>query len=308
MSSRTTGNPIENTSGLQAMLDTIDDLPTIPEVLFRILKVLDDPGSGAGDLAEVVRLDAPLTARILRLANSPYYAGRGELTDIHRCISVLGYRTVRQVAICVTVATSVISAAAVAGGRLDYKELWRHSVVTAALSKRLAELTGHPDPEEVFTAGLLHDLGKFLLEIHAPDSYWRVIRNSRRGGGTLCDAEHKAFGFDHAVLGESFGVSWKFPPVFQLCCGQHHRSPAPQAATKLDSQVLALVSLGDYLANTMVPPRCDLGFAPEDIDVLGLHRAAGLAVVDVENDLPVLQEAVDQAAVYLDLDPVSNFA
>ena len=142
MSDRPNDNPLENPPEIQELLDTIDDLATIPEVLFRILKVLDDPGSGAGDLAEVVRLDAPLTARILRLANSPYYAGRGELTDIHRCIAVLGYRTVRQVAICVTVATSVISAAAGAGGRLDYRELWRHSVVTGALAKRLAELTG----------------------------------------------------------------------------------------------------------------------------------------------------------------------
>lgn len=300
------GNPNSNLDEIQAMLDSIDDLPTIPEVLFRILKVLDDPGSGAGDLADVVRLDAPLTARILRLANSPYYTGRGELTDIHRCIAVLGYRTVRQVAICVTVATSVISAAAGAGGRLDYKELWRHSVVTAALSKRLAEMTGHPDPEEVFTAGLLHDMGKFLMEIHAPDSYWRVIRNSRRGSNTLCEAEHKAFGFDHGALGQAFGASWNFPPVFQACCGQHHQVQTPYEKVGSEEHVLALISLGDYLANTMVPPRCDLGFEPQDIDVLGLHRAAGLTVDQVEEDLPVLQEAVDQAAVYLDLDPVTQ--
>lgn len=301
MSTTTMDPRIANPAELQAMLDTIDDLPTIPDVLFRILKVLDDPESGAGDLAEVVRLDAPLTARILRLANSPFYHGRGDLTDIHRCIAVLGYRTVRQVAICVTVATTVISAAARAGGNLDYGELWRHSVVTAALSKHLARESGYPEPEEVFTAGLLHDLGKFLLEIHAPESYWRVIRNSRRGQGDLCEAEQRAFGFDHAVLGEAFGASWNFPEVFRKCCGHHHLEPTGQPATGQGDKVLALVALGDYLANTMEPPRCDLGFDPAGIDVAGLHSACGLTVTGIEAILPELQETVDRASIYLDV-------
>jgi putative nucleotidyltransferase with HDIG domain len=304
MTTATIEKRVKDPAELQAMLDAVDDLPTIPDVLFRILKVLDDPGSGASDLAEVVRLDAPLTARILRLANSPYYCGRGDLTDIHRCIAVLGYRTVRQVAICVTVATSVINAAANAGGRLDYRDLWRHSVVTAAIAKRLAEISGHPEPEEVFTAGLLHDLGKFLLEIHAPEAYWRVIRNARRGDETLCEAEHRSFGFDHAVLGEAFGMSWNFPRVFQRCCGHHHDAPGASDPGSTEGRTLALVAVGDYLANTMDPPRTDLGFDPAAIDVVGLHRAAGLRVEDVEGYLPDLQETVEKSLVFVDLDPL----
>jgi putative nucleotidyltransferase with HDIG domain len=295
---------ITNPAELQSMLDAIDDLPTIPDVLFRILKVLDDPTSGASDLAEVVRLDAPLTARILRLANSPYYCGRGDLTDIHRCIAVLGYRTVRQVAICVTVATSVINAAARAGGKLDYRELWRHSVVTAAIAKRLAEFSRHPDPEEVFTAGLLHDLGKFLLEIHAPDSYWRVIRDARRCGRPLCEAEQETFGFDHAVLGEAFGMSWNFPAVFQKCCGHHHDLEPAARPTPATNRTLALVALGDYLANTMDPPRTDLGFDPNQVDVAALHHQAGLTVGTVEGYLPDLQETVEKSLIFVDLEPL----
>ena len=125
-------SPEETEAKLQKLLLEVDDLPSIPETLMEILKVLDDPDSGPADLSQVVRLDAPLMARILRLANSPYYSSRGDITDIQRCVAVLGYRTVRQVAICVSVATSVMSAVATAKGGLDYRELWRHSVVTAA--------------------------------------------------------------------------------------------------------------------------------------------------------------------------------
>jgi putative nucleotidyltransferase with HDIG domain len=206
----------------------------------------------------------------------------------------------------VTVATSVIGVAARAGGRLDYRELWRHSVVTAAVAKHLAELAGYPEPEEIFTAGLLHDLGKFLLEIHAPDSYWRVIRNCRRNGMDLCAAEQATFGFDHAVLGEAFGISWNFPAVFRTCCGHHHDGPLEPDGDPLVARARALVALGDYLANTMEPPDCDLGFDPSRIDVGDLHRAAGLTRAKIEADLPAIREAVERAEVYLDLDPYNT--
>jgi hypothetical protein len=81
------GERIIDPGQLQTMLSNFEELPTIPDILFHILKILDDPDSGASDLAEVVRLDVPLTARILRLANSPYYSTRGDMGDIHRCIA-----------------------------------------------------------------------------------------------------------------------------------------------------------------------------------------------------------------------------
>ena len=97
-----------------------------------------------------------------------------------RSIAVLGYETTRNVAITLTVATSVVSAVARAGGRLDYRELWRHSVTTGAMAKELAKLAGSPDPEEIFAAGLLHDLGKFILELYSPEAYDQVVHQRQR--------------------------------------------------------------------------------------------------------------------------------
>jgi putative nucleotidyltransferase with HDIG domain len=286
---------------LQVMLANIEDLPTIPEILFRILKVLDDPDSGAHDLSAVVRLDAPLTAKILRLANSPYYAGTGDVTDIQRCVAVLGYRTVRQVAICVSVATSVVQAAAKAGGKLDYRELWRHSVVTGAVAKHLAELVAYPDPEEIFTAGLLHDLGKFVFEIHTPRSYGQVIRNSRDEKISLCRAETNTYGFDHATLGEAFGRFWNFPERLIRCIGHHHDQPVCPAEPAQSDAALALVALADYLANTFDPPRSDLGQEIQPTDPAGLYAAAGVTEETVEENLGAIAESMVNSSVYLDL-------
>lgn len=287
---------------LKELLADTEDLPSIPETLIEILKVLDDPGSGPSDLAEVVRLDAPLMAKVLRLANSPYYSARGDITDINRCVSVLGYRTVRQVAICVSVATTLVSAVAKTRGRLDYRELWRHSVVTGAIAKYLGRMTGYPDPEEAFTAGLLHDIGKFVLEIHAPEAYDRVIESRSACGRSLVDLEEETFGFSHAAIGVAFGEAWRFPEIICRTFGEHHVPTTADPARQRDDQAVALVALANYLANTIEPPRSDLGFDPRLADPVALHGCANLTVQAVESCLPDLRESIAQASVFLDLD------
>ena len=286
---------------LKELLTRIEDLPSIPETLIRILKVLDDPDSGPNDLAQVVRLDAPLMAKILRLANSPYYSQRGDISDINRCVAVLGYRTVRQVAICVTVATSLVTAVSRSAGRLDYRELWRHSVVTGAIAKHLARMTGYPDPEEVFTSGLLHDIGKFVLELHAPEAYDQVILRRSEARRPLVEVEEETFGFNHAAIGQAFGESWRFPALMVRCFGEHHLETIGGAAREKEEQALALVALADYLANTMEPSRSDLGFDPRFVNTGLLHEQAGLSVPEVEDNLADIRESVQLASAYLDL-------
>ena len=295
------GERIIDPSQLQVMLANVEELPTIPDILFQILKILDDPDSGASDLAEVIRLDAPLTARILRLANSPYYSTRGDMADIHRCIAVLGYRTIRQAAICVSVATSVVSAAFKSKGRLDYRELWRHSVATGAIAKHLAEMADYPEPEEVFTAGLLHDLGKFVLEIYSPQSYGQVIMSRQEKGQTLVEVERDTFGFDHAVLGEAFGFSWRFPSILNRCFGHHHDLPRAPCVTGSEEHAVGLVALADHLAHTLAPSVCDLGFDRNSETEDDLHVAAGLTAETVADKHGILQDAVRRSAIYLDL-------
>ncbi len=293
---------IETTSSLsiQAMLKDIDDLPSIPETLMEILKVLDDPNSGAMDLAEVVRLDAPLMAKVLRLANSPYYSPKGGLTDINRCVAVLGYRTVRQVAICITVATTVVTAVARSQGRMDYRELWRHSVVTGAIAKHLASMVGYPDPEEVFTGGLLHDMGKFVLELHSPHNYDQVISRRLESRQSLVHEETQEFGFNHADVGAAFGDSWRFPTLLSACFGGHHQEVLGSPQTR-EEHAVALVALADYLANTMEPTRSDLGFDPKLVDPEKLHQNADIEIRIVENHLQEIRESIKLASAYLDL-------
>lgn len=299
MTTATASPETGSTLQLEAVLASISDLPTIPETLINILRVIDDPDSGPADLAAAVRCDAPLMTRILKLANSPYYSPRGGIADINRCVAVLGYRTVRQVAICVSVATIVVKSVADSAGELDYRELWRHSVVTGAIAKHLARMSRHEDPEAVFTGGLLHDIGKFILELHSPGIYCDVINS--RGDQSLVAAESAAFGFDHAQLGAAFAESWRFPAQLRNAFGGHH---LPDDAISRDNphwHDIALVSLADYLANTMEPPRSDLGADPTAVDVERLYLAAGVTLDDLEANLAQIRDSIAKAASYLNL-------
>ncbi len=298
-SSNATINPPTSLK-LEDLLNSIENLPSIPETLIEILKVLDDPNSGAIDLAEVVRLDAPLMAKVLRLANSPYYSNKGGLSDINRCVAVLGYRTVRQVAICITVASTVINAVSHSNGQLDYREIWKHSVVTGAIAKHLATMVGYPDPEEIFTGGLLHDMGKFVLELHSPLEYGLVIEKRAQSGDLLMEEEIKFFGHSHASLGQAFGESWRFPELLVSCFGNHHNEMVGSPTSKVDHAV-ALVSLADYLANTMEPTRCDLGFDPKLVNPVQLHTNADIEVRFVEENLDQIRESVKLASAYLEI-------
>jgi len=290
-----------NTSELEAVLANIDDLPTIPETLINILNVIDDPDSGAADLAAAVRRDAPLMSKILKLANSPYYSARGEIGDINRCVAVLGYRTVQQVAICVSVATVLVKAVTDSTGELDYRELWRHSVVTGAIAKHLARITGYPDPEAIFTAGLLHDIGKFILELHAPGTYSGVVRKRAQDQVALVDAEFETFGFDHALLAESFARSWRFPDILVRSFGSHHGEVTVDGRDNPFWHETALVSLADYLANTIEPTRSDLGFDPSYVNVHALHLAANVTIEAVEENLDSIRESITNASSYLNI-------
>lgn len=292
----------ERSSDIERMMLEIEELPTIPETLVEILRIIDEPTTGASDLAQIVRLDPPLSAKILRLANSPFYGGGREISDISRCIAVLGYRTMRNVAITLTVATNLLSAVSEKSGRLDYREIWRHSVVTGAVAKHLASLVKDADPEEIFAAGLLHDLGKFVLALHSPERYDKLVADRAQIRRPLDVIERDAFGYDHADVGAAFAESWRLPRFLVTCIGQHHLlHPAALETTTREERAVALVALADHLAHVWEPSSSDLGADPSLQQRDGLHAAAGVPTDLVEENLASIRESIGVATVFVNL-------
>lgn len=280
---------------LDQLRDAITELPTIPETLTRILELLEDPSSGARDLAAVIRADAPLASKILRLANSPLYQKNRDITSVQECVSVLGYRTVRQVALCVAVISGLGRECSAKAEALDYRALWQHSVNVGAISHALARRDGTVDPETVFLGGLLHDLGKFVLTICEPRLYGAIIAERRATGVPLVVQEERTLGFDHTEAGAVLADAWNFPGELQSVIRGHHR-PAP------GDRAQQLVAAADVLANTLRPAASDLGYSAAANDGPALLAAVGLTVDLPADLLSDLKQAMRDAASLVNLD------
>ncbi|HOX26415.1 MAG TPA: HDOD domain-containing protein [Candidatus Krumholzibacteria bacterium] len=280
---------------LEQLRDSVTDLPTIPETLSRLLKLLEDPNSGARDLAEVIRYDAPLASKILRMANSPLYPKQRSLKTVQECVSVLGYRTVRQVALCVSVVSTLARECDRRRSVLDYRDLWRHCASTGAVAQQLAYLAGDAEPEVVLTCGLLHDLGKFVLTLNEPRDYAELLRARCDCGRPLVEIEREAMGYDHAQAGAALAEAWNFPAVLVATIGHHHDLAVAEPP-------VGLVGLADYLANLLDPATSDLGFDAMVVKPAPLYAAAGLDRDSVESRLDPLRKAIADSSLLHDLD------
>lgn len=285
----------DTTTTLGRLCHAADDLPTIPESLSRILEVLEDPDSGARDLADVVRTDAPLASKIVRLANSPLYRLHRQVESIHECVAALGYATVRQVALCVAVVSSLGSTCGRRGATVDYRELWRHCVATGAVARLLAQSAGLGDAEAAFTRGLLHDVGKFVMILRFPRQYGEAIFDRRQSGRPLVDIERERFGFDHAEAGAALALHWHFPAELVGAIGGHHE-PVPA------DPAVAVIALADALAYGLQPPACDLGGVADNVAMAGLLRCLDVAPDALAGWQEAMSQAVSDAAPMAQLD------
>jgi putative nucleotidyltransferase with HDIG domain len=194
------------------------ELPTLSTILNKVLKVAGNDRSSAADMAEVISKDQALTANILKIANSAYFGLSQEVTTVLQAIVVLGFDAVRSIAL----SASVIDAFRGAGSRhFDRTRFWTHSLACAYLCKKIATMTHRVDLETAFVSGLLHDLGKIVLDIHFPDSYARAMSRAAEGKSVV-DAEVEVLGFSHAEVVMWMAQRWKFPKPIIFSIANHH--------------------------------------------------------------------------------------
>ena len=246
-------------------------LPSLPAVAVKVLSL--DPEIAAGDLARLIAQDAPLSARILKAANSPLYAPASPVGNIKRAIILLGNRQVRTLSLA-------FSLVPLQNARLDFTRFWQHSLATAVGTRRLLKLMSPRQVEEGFTAGLLADVGAILLAGAQGERYAEVL-GRREAVASLDEAERAVFGFDHSALGLAAARRWRFPEAL-LAVIEHHRDPRGFTGSGELSLLVRAVHLAGLLAEFLH------GDQPERFKG-GFERAAG--------EIPALKEiSFDQIA------------
>jgi putative nucleotidyltransferase with HDIG domain len=223
------------------------NLPTLPPVLARVLALVDAQETNARQLVEVIERDQALTGKILRLANSAFFGQSRRVATIPRAILLLGFSSVRSLTLGIKVWDAL--AVGVAPARLE--ELWQHAVAVALAAKVLATRLLEGDPDEAFTAGLLHDVGRPLMAARLREAYWRAI--DQANGQPLDAVERAAFGVDHAEVGGWLLEAWNLPPPIVEAARLHHSDAATEGVSWLVAVGNRLVNATDLASRTMRP-------------------------------------------------------
>jgi putative nucleotidyltransferase with HDIG domain len=224
------------------------NLPTIPTVLTRILSLVGNEEASARELVDVIERDQALTGRILRLANSAFFGQSRQVATIPRAIMLLGFSTVRNLSLGVKVWEAVAGKLA----RQRVEELWGHAVTVAVLTRTLAVRLRCSDPDEAFTAGLLHDVGRVIIASRFREAYWDAV-----GGASEAEPvtaiEQASFAVDHAEVGAWLFEAWNLPPAIVEAVREHHEADPKPGLPALLAATNSLVAWTDFNSGTVRP-------------------------------------------------------
>ncbi len=202
------------------ILRTVNDLPPMPQVADKARRVMADPDSSFADLAKVIETDQAIAARVLKLSNSSYYGVMGTVTSIQHASVVLGMKTLNEL-LTLACASSLLGSN-LDGYELQTGDLWRHSLAVAGCARQLAN-DKHPElADDAFSAGLIHDCGKLILDKYILERKPQFDAFIQEEGKTFLDAERDILGFDHSQIAADVCEKWTIPKKLTTAIQYHH--------------------------------------------------------------------------------------
>jgi len=223
-------------------IGTLDTLPSLPRVVSEMLRLLAEDEYNMDELMDLVQQDPALTARVLKLANSAIYGRPRQIDSLQQALVILGGKEIHRLVTTISVMRS-FDDAFVRGRILDKELFWSHSVGTGELATRVAAYFHLSFRGVDFTAGLLHDVGKIVLDQHFHSEFRDCLDLSHRRGLPQFEAESKLLGLDHAEVGAVLAARWGLPDSLRAAIRNHHAFDAgdPHAA------LVACVRLANHL-------------------------------------------------------------
>lgn len=274
----------------------IRKMPSLSTTVGKVMEICSRTDASPNELNKVISLDPVLTGQVLKLINSAYYSLLNKVTSLTRAITMLGMNTVKNMALSTAIIRTV--AGAKKSKALPTTKFWAHSIGAGVSAKLLGEANGIPvmEREELFLAGLLHDLGK----IPFGDEYIEVLNIARFEQLVLNEVELDTMGIDHQEVGLMISDKWKLNPMIAACIGSHHDIDAIEAMDRELGQRVALVALGNIYTNIL-----DHGFAgnpfPKEDEIGRLLEYTGLTWEDFCGIGPRVVEEIDKAKVFLQI-------
>lgn len=257
------------------VLKRLDELPPMPQIVFKAHEIIDDPNSNTSELSDLIETDQAIATRVLKMANSAYYGMSGQVSSIQHASVVLGYKSLGEL-ITLAGASSLLSNK-MFGYNMDPGFLWTHAMFVGFASKTIASAKDKELENDAFSAGLIHDVGKLLLDRPIVNRKKLFEEYMESGDRTFLSAERKILGFDHAEMGFEICTFWKIPESLGTAIRFHH-DPSESSGDLLSYIV--------YMANT----------------IANMYESLSM-VGEIESSLEGVMYMLDDSAMeFLDLD------
>jgi HD-like signal output (HDOD) protein len=241
-------------------------LVSFPDIYFKIRQVIDSPTSSAAQVADVIGKDTSLTAKLLKLVNSPFYGLPQRIDSISRAVMVIGGQEISTLALGISAINAFKD---IPPELLNMRTFWEHSVAVGVYARLLGQAMGHGAGERLFVSGILHDIGRLIIFKKLPHAAVEAIYYAKANQTPLYVAENEILGFAHPLVGGLLLRAWKFPEALVALVACHHK---PSACP--DNVEPAILHVADCLAVAMglSPPASAMvpTLAPEAWTGLGL--------------------------------------
>jgi len=212
------------------IITKVEAFPSLPGASTKLLSVLNDSNAAVTEIEKIFRMDPGLTANVLKLSNSAYFGFQSEIGSVHKAIVLLGAKRLMQLVI--TSCVNSVMNKPVPGYDLPPGEMWRHSIAVSVAAEGLIEELNAPKADEIFTAALLHDVGKLVLGEFVKDDIKKIEKIASKDVSFEV-AEQIALGTDHAEIGAKILESWGLPAEVVGAVRWHHDPDAADETSTL---------------------------------------------------------------------------
>lgn len=223
-------------------IETSKNLPTLPHILVKLITTCQDENGSIQDIAKIIRSDASMSAKILKLANSSYFRSAEKIGQIDHALIRMGREAIKNLAISSAV-HQVFSKSGIVSQAFNLKRFWRHSLTSAVLARMIAEKTTYNLPEQAFLAGMIHDIGRLILVTNFPDEYNAVLDGSENSAESILERENR-MGAPHTEIGAWLLGRWNFDSMAVDAVRYHHE---PVTRVKESFPLVRII----YAANDM---------------------------------------------------------
>ena len=222
---------------IKRVISVTGNLPPVPHVAAKMMELVRNEDTSVRELQKVISADQALTARILKMANSVFYSFDQKISTLSHAIVILGFRAVQSMAIAASSRSLFVKKGAQFG--LKEKLLWEHSIGVAMGCRQIARTVSYEAEETAFIVGLLHDIGKAVLNQVIPKKYGKIVEQVYNEGRGFAEVETETLGFDHSHIGALIAQKWNFDWEMVETIAYHHSPEASSTGNTL-SAILAV--------------------------------------------------------------------